>query len=182
MTVRGILGWGAAVALFSLLVIVWLGSSVHKDYGYEFVVQEHAWGSIKARLLGNDRYADSRNTVRGSPYNLIVSVSFSDSVSAKFANECVVTFNEIKLIGTGQITPAFSDSHTIAVARKDYLGIMEASYGTGQIHLKFQDYKLHGKLSFSGECGGIPELVFNMSVARKYTEEYITFFDRLMGI
>ncbi len=182
LTVRATLCWCAAVALLSMIVIVLLGLSVHKDHGYEYVEQERAWGSINVRLLGNDRYIDNRNTIRGSPYNLMVSATFSNAFSEKFANKCVVTFGEITLTGTGHMTPEFSDKQSIAIARKNYLGIMVASYGTGQIHLNFQDYKLHGKLSFSAECGGIPELEFNMTLARKYTEEIITFFDRLMGI
>lgn len=182
MTVSRTLFWGATAALLSALALVWLGSSVHKDYGYEDVVQEHAWGSINARLLGNDRYTDGHNTVRGSPYNLIVSASFANALSERITQGCTVNFENIVLTGIGQTTSAFSDKHSIAVVRKDYEGIMYAVFGTGLIHLDYQDYKLRGKLSFTKECGEIPEQEINMSIAKKYTEELITLLDRLMGI
>jgi hypothetical protein len=146
-----------------------------KSFGFEDAIASSHYGTFHARLLGTDTKENDTTTVRGGPYQLLISWKPSASYQ-----QCHINIRAINLSSRASSIAAIAAFGTGRARDED--GTTIFSFPNTWLPYEMQLLHLNAALECPRGClpGSSQQLLLMMEP--KFDERKITLWDKLMGI
>jgi len=166
--------------VFLSLFLFSCNMTTFKNYAYKKIQKEYEWGYLNAKMIGKDIKLENGESLRGKFYELLIWISLKNGY-ADFPRYAVL--NSVILFDEEKKKNAFNAKSLKSDFSLSSNNTYDADFIFKSMPLEYHDYELNINFHFVISENDIKEQIsLKAKFIRNYTEEQISFWDKLMGI